>query len=76
MSYVKNNLIALDQLANAIFNGSPDETISARCWRLRNVPYWNALRITVDALFFWTKNHCYNAWVAEMARKQLPKEYQ
>jgi len=76
MSYIKNNLIAIDQLANAVFNGSPDETISARCWRLRTKPHWNALRIIVDTLFFWATDHCYNAWLSEMTRKQLPREYQ
>lgn len=28
--YIKNNLIAIDQLINAILGGDPDETISSR----------------------------------------------
>lgn len=29
--YVKNNLIAVDQLLNALLGGDPDETVSSRC---------------------------------------------
>lgn len=31
MKWLKNVLIGLDQLANAIAGGDPDETISSRC---------------------------------------------
>lgn len=64
-------LIALDQLANAILGGSCDETLSARCHREDL-----ALKRLVNALFFWQNNHCYEAYLSELYRKQLPKEYQ
>ena len=33
MSYLLRLLIALDQLANALIGGHPDETLSARAYR-------------------------------------------
>lgn len=33
MAYIKNVLIALDQLANALIGGWPDESLSSRAWR-------------------------------------------
>jgi hypothetical protein len=54
-----------------------DETLSARCWRNRNNSlYWQGLRILVDTVFFFDNDHCYNAWLAEVENKQLPKDYQ
>lgn len=35
MSRLKNVLIALDQLLNALANGAPDETLSSRAHRAR-----------------------------------------
>ena len=32
-NYIKNILIALDQVLNTIFAGSCDETLSSRAWR-------------------------------------------
>lgn len=57
-----------------------DETMSAKLWRCReqNVVY-AATRHIVDfiALYvFFQHMHCYEAWLSEMKRKQLPKEYQ
>lgn len=75
MKYLFNLLIALDQLVNALCNGTPDETISARCWRCREVKSFNFLRKVIDLLFFFEKDHCYNAYLAEVNRKQLAKEY-
>jgi hypothetical protein len=31
MKWLKNVLVGFDQLANALFGGDPDETISSRC---------------------------------------------
>lgn len=51
--YFFNILIALDQLANTLFFGDPDETISSRLGR----EYPNSiLRKVVD--FFFGKGHC------------------
>jgi hypothetical protein len=74
----KQILISVDQLINTFpFFGMADETLSARCWRNRNNSlYWQGLRILVDTVFFFDNDHCYNAWLAEVENKQLPKDYQ
>lgn len=53
MSRLKNILIALDQLANAIANGSPDETLSSRAHRARlaGKPGWRRVAGVIDRLF-------------------------
>lgn len=78
MGYGKRFLIALDQLANvAIFNGWPDETVSARSYRLRSDPYWNCMRAFLDRVFFWQGgNHCEQCYSWEQARKDMPREYE
>lgn len=39
------------------FNGNPDESISARCWReeRKTAIKW------IDRVFFWETDHCKNA---------------
>lgn len=75
-------LIAFDQLLNTLVwaegegFGTADETISARCWRLREKNWrWSLARKTVDALFFWQENHCKSAYESELKRRHLPPEY-
>lgn len=68
--------IAVDQLANALIGGWCDETLSARAWRNgKNSKGWNKVRIVIDLLFFWQKQHCFNSYISEFERKQLPEEY-
>lgn len=74
MKYVKNILIGLDQLANAIFRGEPDETLSSRAWRLQEERGRKWPRILIDLLFFFDKNHCYESYLSEIERKQLPPQ--
>jgi len=69
--YLARNAIALDQQVNALLGGSPDETLSARCHREDL-----AIKRLVNLLFFWQNDHCYQAYLSELYRKQLPKEYQ
>jgi hypothetical protein len=71
---VKQVLIAVDQLANALLGGWADETLSARLWRLQHPAHrW------VDALFFWDRQgvvrHCELSYRSELLRSQLPKSY-
>lgn len=76
MSYVKNVLIGVDQVFNALLFGTPDETLSARAYRL--APHsilWFWLMFAIDLIFFWQVNHCQKSYEAELLRKQLPKEY-
>lgn len=66
--------IAVDQLINTLFGGYADETISARCWRLRERQPYKLLRPVIDGAFFWQDRHCYHAYMAEVMRTQSPRE--
>ncbi len=74
---IKQTMIALDQLANAMLAGGwADETLSARAWRLDGSKrLWSIARRVIDALFFWQKNHCMQAWKSEQERLQMPPAY-
>lgn len=74
-------LIAIDQVANTLVNhGFADETLSARAFRMTDVSRgWNRAHKWIDVLFkvlFSQHNHCYESYISEMHRTQLPKEYQ
>ena len=69
--YLINLLIAIDQLANTLFSGNPDETLSSRCYR-NSLKYWYAdwARIVLDFLFRpFGKDHCKTAYESELTRK-------
>ena len=68
--YLLYVLIALDQLANALFGGSPDETLSAHAYRSQ----WKWRTRLINALFF-DRNHCKAAWEDERDRMQFPETY-
>ena len=78
LNFLLNILIAIDQVINTVVwlksegFGLPDETLSARAWRLRNDSH--AYKI-INTLFFWQSNHCLDAFISEQARKHLPTEY-
>lgn len=68
---LKQIAIAFDQLIGTIFVGTyPDETISAYFHRTGSV--WEPV---IDALFFWQMGHCFQSYLSEKERKQLPPEY-
>ena len=71
MSYLKNVAIATDQLANAILNGDPDETLSSRAYRMqqKGQKYWWWTAKAIDLLFFWQKEHCKQSYESELKRK-------
>lgn len=75
---MKDFLIAIDQLINTLVwikgdgFGLPDETLSARAWRLRDQS--NAWK-RIDALLFFDPDHCRTSYESELERKQLPSEY-
>ena len=53
---------ALSVLANVVFlNGKPNESVSARCYR----EGWEKAEEALDDLFWFDKNHCYNAHINE-----------
>ena len=62
-------LIALDQLINAIFCGWADETISSRSWR--TMP---RLAKVIDTILWFDKDHCFESYVSEQLRMQMPPE--
>ena len=74
-AWLINVLIALDQLAGAIILGSKaDMTISAQAWlwHVQGRRHW--LYRLIDRLFWWQKNHCYQSYLSELNRTQLPPE--
>ena len=73
-----NLLIAIDQLANVLLRGAPDETLSARAHRMRmkGHRWWGWTAGAINLLFFWQADHCHASWVAETLRKQLPSAYE
>lgn len=63
--YLLNLLIGIDQFANTLLAGAPDETISTRCWRHRE--HWaGALAVRfIDWLFSWYEaDHCRKSYAA------------
>ena len=72
MSYAKSVLIALDQLANAMFMGWPDETVSSRSWRwhVSGVRRWPCMVLD----FIFGQNHCRESFESEREGRQLPPE--
>lgn len=74
-------LIGLDQCLTcwltlgAIY---PDETLSSFAWRgWRDNRWYAPLKTFIDFLFSPIEDdHCYKAYLAEVMRKQLPKEFQ
>ena len=74
MTYLRNVLVAIDQLAGALLGVPADCTISAYCWILHmrgtsDIPY----RV-VDALFFWDERHCERSWLSEVRDRYQPPE--
>lgn len=74
-------LVAIDQTINTLCYakyegfGYADETISARCYRLRHSRNWNIAKNIIDTLFFMLFrqiNHCENAYRSECERVDLP----
>ena len=83
IGYWANLAISTDQWINSWFGGCHDETISAAAWRLGEIRGWRRwyyFRLFIDGLFFWQKKvdgkgHCEQAFIAELERKYLAKEY-
>ena len=68
---LKQILIAIDQLANAIIGGWADETLSSRAWREDR----RRLVVVIDCIFFWEDRHCEASYISERQRLQLPPEF-
>ena len=78
LHWLKQLFIWLDQGVNVVlFFGYADETISARCWRLRDCFGWKHARQLIDKVLRRVDpNHCEESYQSEVGGKQLPKEYQ
>ena len=74
-SYLLQNAIAEDQSWNARTGGMADETLSARAHRLHMRRQRSWPRNMINMIFFWQPDHCREAYVSELERKQLPAEY-
>lgn len=77
MSYIKRVLISVDQLANTIIGGQPDETISAKIYRMKietNKTHWKIMEKIVNVMFFDPK-HCEDSFNSESERKQISQFY-
>ena len=75
---LKKLLIGLDQTLNSQIvlsdgEGTVDEMLSARAWRLRDAH--PRLHQWIDRVFFWDRDHCEECFKIEMDRKQLPAVY-
>lgn len=72
--YIRNVFIGLDQFANAITGGWPDETLSSRCGRLGHRYPYKAWAVVIDAIFrpFQGPDHCWNAYLKEQTRYHFP----
>lgn len=74
---MKQFLIAIDQVFNTILCGYADETLSARAWRAENrgKTLGKIFRPIIDFIFFFQKDHCYNSYLAEVQKRQFPRDY-
>ena len=71
-NYILNVLIAFDQFINTVFLGQPDETISSRAWRCKDAnSFWGVMHSLINKLFFFQKDHCHKAYLAELERKHI-----
>lgn len=77
LQYILQNLIAIDQLANTLTGGQADETLSSRAWRTEQKGrfFGKLFRPLIDTIFFFQKNHCNQAYLDEVYRRQLPSEF-
>jgi hypothetical protein len=78
--YFWNVLIGLDQLANTLLGGYPDETFSARAWRKTQAGqrFWRLLCRLIDGFFVAATgqpDHCRESYANEAARGHSPSEH-
>lgn len=71
--YLHNLCVSIDQLANTILAGYPDETLSSRAYRCSTTSYaWKCASCLINTLFL-NPNHCKEAFFNEV---DLPSNYQ
>ena len=58
----------LSQGLNKVFlNGSPDMTVSARCYINRERPGWRIAYRVINRVFFWQEDHCRASYETDLA---------
>ena len=72
--YWFNVAVAFDQLLNALFGGTCDETLSSRAHRLKIERGRKLPSMLINALFFWQTDHCKEAYESELERLHLPPQ--
>ena len=72
LAYVINLLACLSQFVNVLlFNGHPNETLSARCGRVVKMnkttnPLWLLLAAFIDLVFLpFEEDHCFESYITE-----------
>lgn len=71
-NYFHNLAVSIDQLANTLLAGYPDETLSSRSYRCKDKSkFWYYCMNFINILCF-DKNHCSEAFKKDI---DLPKEY-
>jgi hypothetical protein len=75
--WIYQNSISLDQGVNTLLDGSADETMSSRCFRLNHIRAYRILELFVNIIFrpFQGKNHCENAYIKEVLGRQYPTKF-
>ena len=62
---LKQVLIAIDQLLNALLGGYADESLSSRAYRLSQEGFtWP--KTFIDTLLWFDEDHCYESYLAEI----------
>jgi hypothetical protein len=72
--WLYQNLIALDQQINTLFNGKADETISARCYRCNDRNPYKWMEKCINWLYkpLQGPDHCKHAYEKEFNGRQRP----
>ena len=74
MTYLFLVFIALSQLLNSLLGGWPDETTSARSYRMRHTRFWGFMYRAINLMFFWQEDHCKWAYEMETVSRPVPPE--
>ena len=67
-TYARRQLLATDQVINALMAGDEDETISSRAGRQWSGTWWSKL---INTIFHWQKDHCTNAIEDDEGKRDL-----
>lgn len=76
-NYILQNLLGIDQQLNAILGGYADETLSSRAWRMyeKGKIFGKIFKPLIDTLLWFDPDHCYQSYLSEKNRRQLPPEF-